>query len=427
MIDFGDWIADKKQSLNEDVYGLFYDSFRCFKNDIDRPAYLLAYQGMMQHVRVTVLQSLSKPAGYLDAEWEANWLNPLRDDGKWDEIAYKCTQTKENAAVGKAAVMNLRQEVREKFDFWRQIRNVSAHYKGYDLNKAHTLALYSFIEQYLFTFCVEGGQVSLNSEFDDYYNPALTSSHADIRPLLNKIDTVLLDGEFELFFEEIRKSCCKYARFADRFYEFIHQVIECCPRRVKEAMVKYVQSDDNLRDDYLEHYPEDVLTVLTGSTNIHNFWYTRLPFARRKLIMLAQLLEADYIPDSDKKEAMYKCMSNAEEYSTGTAYDGIKKELAKILADNGYFEMFYERYFNPEHTSRNKGPICYKTDFYIGTISIIPWDKKYVEQLIAVFSVLYPFTLRDRLRDMYQNDAEYKAVIDKICSDESLILPADIV
>ena len=68
MIDFGDWIADKKQSLNEDVFGLFYDSFRCFKNDIDRPAYLLAYQGMMQHVRVTVLQSLSKPAGYLDAE-----------------------------------------------------------------------------------------------------------------------------------------------------------------------------------------------------------------------------------------------------------------------------------------------------------------------------------------------------------------------
>ena len=80
--------------------------------------------------------------------------------------------------------MNIRQEVREKFVFWRQLRNVSAHYKGYDLNKAHTLALYSFIEQYLLTFSMEGGLESLNGQFDDFYNPTITSVHADIHPLL---------------------------------------------------------------------------------------------------------------------------------------------------------------------------------------------------------------------------------------------------
>lgn len=84
MVDFGDWIAENKQSLSDDVYGLFYDSYRCYKNDIDRPAYLLAYQGMMQHVRITVLQSLSKPTGFSDDEWEKGWLKSLRDDDKWD-------------------------------------------------------------------------------------------------------------------------------------------------------------------------------------------------------------------------------------------------------------------------------------------------------------------------------------------------------
>ena len=427
MVDFGKWLEENKQSLSEDVYGLFYDSYRCFKNDIDRPAYLLAYQGMMQHVRITMLQSSKRPDGFAELEWEDKWLKPLRDDDKWDGAAFTCTQTKEDATKHKAAVMNIPKEAREKFPFWRQFRNVCAHYKGYDLHHAHTLALYSFIEQYLFNFCVEGGQVSLNQEFDDFYNPALTSSHADIRPLLDKIDTVILDGEFATFFVEIRKSCSKYARFTSRFIEFIHHVLEFCPRRVKEEMVKYVQSDEDFRDDYLEHYPEDILTVLTGSTNIHNFWYARLPYKRKKLVMLALLLAADYIPDSDKKEAMYKCLSNAEEYSSCTDYDGINKDLAKVLAENGYFDMFYDRFFNPEHTSRNKGSICYKTDFYIGTISLIPWDKKYVEQLIAVFSVLYPFILRDRLKDMYQKDTEYKATIDKICADEGLTLPADII
>ena len=51
-----------------------------------------------------------------------------------------------------------------------------------------------------------------------------------------------------------------------------------------------------------------------------------------------------------------------------------------------------------------------------------------MEQLIAVFSEDYvPYTLRDRLRDKYRDDAEYRAKIDQICADEVLSLPAEIV
>ncbi len=426
MVDFGDWIAENKQSLSDDVYGLFYDSYRCYKNDIDRPAYLLAYQGMMQHVRITVLQSLSKPTGFSDDEWEKGWLKSLRDDDKWDKVAFKCTQQQENKDEGKAAVMNIRPEVREKFDFWRQLRNVSAHYKGYDLHKAHSLALYSFIEQYLLTFSVEGSQTSLNRQFDDFYNPVITSEHADIHPLLAKIDGTIQDDEFETFFTEVLKSCVKHARFTSRFHDFIHEVITNCPLRVKDAAVKYIQSDDEYRN-YLETYPEDVLTVLAGTDNIHNFWYAKLPHSRKKLTMLALLMAADFIPQADRKEAMRRCMSNAEDYTSGTEYYGVKKELAEVLANNGYFDMFYDSYFNPAFTSRNKREICYKTDFYVGMISLIPWDKKFVEQLIAVFSEKYPYTLQERLQEMYREDEEYRMAIDRICANEGLTLPNDIV
>ena len=428
MIDFGEWLAENKQVLNEDVFGLFNDSYRCFKNDIDRPAYLLAYQGLMQHVRVTVLTSISKPAGFSDAEWENGWLDLLRDDDKWDKTAFKCTQTKEDTAAGKAAVMNICKEAREKFEFWRQLRNVCAHYKGYDLHRAHTIALYSFIEQYLLTLSVEGSRESLNRQFDDYYNPVLTSSSADIIPLLKKIDSVVQDDEFEVFFKEVRTSCATHARFSSRIYEFIHAVIDNCPRRVKEAVVRYVQSDERFRNDYLETYPEDVLIILSGTDNIHKFWYNQLPYVRKKLIMLALLMEADYIPDSDKKEAMSKCIRAAEEYATSTDYYGINEGLSKVLAEKGFFKIFYDEYFNPDNTSRNAQTICYKTDFYIGVIRLIPWDKQYVVQLIAVFSEqYYPYTLQSRLKEMYREDAIYKAAIDKICADEGLTLPPIIV
>ena len=428
MKDFGEWLAENKQVLNEDVFGLFYDSYRCFKNDIDRPAYLLAYQGLMQHVRVIVLTSISKPAGFTDAEWENGWLDLLRDDDKWDKTAFKCTQTKEDIAAGKAAVMNICKEAREKFEFWRQLRNVCAHYKGYDLHQAHTIALYSFIEQYLLTLSVEGSRESLNRQFDDYYNPVITSSHADILPLLKKIDSVVRDDEFETFFTEVRNSCSIHARFTSRFHEFVHAVIENCPRRVKEGVVRFVQSDDTYRDDYLEAYPDDVLTILSGADNIHNFWYARLPFCRKKFTMLALMMEADYIPESDKNEAMRRCLKKAEEYSTSSDYYGIDEELSRVLAEKGFFGMFYDDYFNPANTSRNAQAICYKTDFYVGIIRIIPWDKKYVDQLIAVFSEqYYPFTLQSRLQDMYREDSDYKAAIDKICKEEGLTLPSVIV
>lgn len=430
MIDFGEWIANNKHALDEDVYGLLNDSFKCFKNDIDRPAYLLAYQGMMQYVRVTILTSSTIPSGYLKAEWENNWLKKLRYDDTWDDTAFNCTQTKEDTAKKKAAVMNIPKEAREKFPFWRQFRNVCAHYKGYELHKAHTLALYSFIEQYLFCLSVEGSQVALNSQFDDFFNPRLTSKHADIQPLLDIIDRDIRDDEFTAFFDEVANSCAKHSSYSfdSRFHEFIHSVLTGCPLRVKNAAIQYLQSNDRWRNDYLEDYPGDVLEVLTGVDKIHNFWYAKLPSMKRKLIILPLMLAADYIPKKDRKEAMLKCLRNAESNALSCYYDGVSEEMSSTLASEGFFDLFYEEFFNPSHTARYKKEICYQTDFYIGIISLIPWDKKYVEHLIAVFSEsVYPYTLQERLKDMYNEDADYKAVIDKICKDEGLALPSIIV
>ena len=36
------WIKQNEALLSPDATGLFKDSLKCFKNDIDRPSYLLA-------------------------------------------------------------------------------------------------------------------------------------------------------------------------------------------------------------------------------------------------------------------------------------------------------------------------------------------------------------------------------------------------
>ena len=64
----------------------------------------------------------------------------------------------------------------------------------------------------------------------------------------------------------------------------------------------------------------------------------------------------------------------------------------------------------------------------MGIISLIPWDKKYVEHLRDVFNATYfPYTLADRLKGMYNNDGDYKAAVDAVCTAEGITLPAQIV
>lgn len=56
MQDFEQYINTNRRAFGEDVFGLFNDSLMCCKCNIDRPAYLLAYQGMIRHLCNTILQ-----------------------------------------------------------------------------------------------------------------------------------------------------------------------------------------------------------------------------------------------------------------------------------------------------------------------------------------------------------------------------------
>ena len=110
--------------------------------DIDRPAYLLAYQGMMLHLRNVILRG-RKPDAFAQREWE-NMLKNLRKDDTWDKETFdrakQCGKEK--------TVLCMPNEVRKKFEYWKDLRNICAHYKEYHFIKAHTLTLYSFIAQY---------------------------------------------------------------------------------------------------------------------------------------------------------------------------------------------------------------------------------------------------------------------------------------
>ena len=186
--DFEIWLKANERALNEDVLGLFYDSLKCFKNDIARPSYLLAYQGLLMQVRTNILNS-RRPDDFPEYKWDP-MIARLASADKWDAEAYDAIQKRESdrGGVKEPPVVQVAESVRTAFVYWRDLRNVCAHYKDEVFTKAHTLTLYAFIKQNILSITVEGGFEMLLQEFKDYYTPSkVDPSVTPVEPLLDKI------------------------------------------------------------------------------------------------------------------------------------------------------------------------------------------------------------------------------------------------
>lgn len=56
--------------LCETTIGLFEDSIRCFKHEITRPAYFLAYQGMIRQLSDVIVYGC-RPVEFSENDWNA--------------------------------------------------------------------------------------------------------------------------------------------------------------------------------------------------------------------------------------------------------------------------------------------------------------------------------------------------------------------
>lgn len=421
MKDFENWLNQHKENLDEDSFGLFFDSYKCLKYDIIRPAYLLAYQGLMCHIKSVILRSSSIPEGYSVSDWNNIILKNLRDDTSWDRQAFDCIQAIGNKE--RKPILSISKEVREKFPFWRQLRNVVAHYKGFELIDAHVIALYSFIEQYIETITIEGGTASIVKEFDDFLNPRITPPNEDITPLLARISSMVKDNEMEDFFNHLCNSCKTY-RKGNEMLEIFHQIICNKQENVWSAAVDYInKKDDLLFCNYIEKYPDHILLFITEEKRAYQFWKNELSGYRCKLTLLAKLLLAEKIKEKDRSNAITSFLSTEFKLMNADYYK-LKNNYKEVLKEKGYFTEFIQLFFNSKYTSTNYQDINYHTDFYINTISIMPIDKEYVEALISIFSeTYYPYRLCDELIEMYRNNEKYREQVDNVCRTENLQLP----
>ena len=420
--DFQKFVENNKANFTEDEVGLFRDSVRCFHAGIFRPAYIMAYQSMMIYFR-RLIQNANMPTGFDAVKWKKMQLN-LAKDKEWEEEVNNAIRKKANAKATppEVPVLAMNDSLRLDFDYWRNRRNDSAHYKEYRINDSHVLAFYSFLTQYLLKISVEGGKTTLLKEFKDACDVTKTSPKKSLQPLIDKILTMVSPEEMDDFFAEL-DGAMGY-RFSGRYEATLASIIKSGNEELKGYVIKFVRSENRFKAELINDHP-DLVGYLVDKSESREFWMKYLAVCRNRVAVIARMLMVGLIDAAEMDEALSKVLEHS--FNNNDGMGGVSEEERLLLKANGFFDLLKKEYFNGDYTSKNT-VLCgrEKYDFFYGYVAHMPVDKELVDMLVDIFSRPdYPYVWSNIFKEHFlEADAAYKEKFDKVVSENGITLPS---
>lgn len=427
MEKFEEWLVRHKSQINTAAYGLFEDSLRCMKFDIVRPAYLMAYQGMLRHIRDVIVFG-ERPSVFNEPAWNGILKDLTLDnpDVKWDDNTFDKIRQGSDKGSRHPKVVNMPDEARNKFTYWRELRNVCAHNKDYIFLKAHTLTLYAFIEQFLLRISVEGGMQTLLNQLDEFYNPVLTPPGKDATEFVRRIPSMVEVGELKQFLIEVARIRKKY--HVRDFASFFLNCYDNFDGAYRDELKRIVENDETLMEKVLESAPERVLTFVTTPEKIRKMWRNdSFGMFYNGSAVVAHLMEAGKMSDSDIDEYFGKVLSDLYRY--GNSWNE-EEWVTEAFKKHGLFKKFLSEYFDVSFTNNtsNMSRICHSVSFYASMMHCmdIESDDEYVRHIVEVFGTSYPYTLRDWFKREKMSDEGFATKLRQRVSQLGLEMPKSI-
>lgn len=412
-------ITQQRELLTDVSFGLFFDSIKCFDAGIYRQAYLLAYQGLIQHLRVLLLQA-TKPSGYDEGKWRGVQSN-LNNDKEFDDQVFRCIQTKNqpNANPPIIAVLDIPDSVRDDFTFWRNRRNDCAHYKEYEINQSHVLAFYSLLNQYLFKISVEGGMRTLLREFTEMLDNKRHSRKESLQPLIDKILLMVQNDEMNDFFKNL--STVFGFLEEDRYYSLLNDILSGTNVPLKQYLIVYLRQDDTECVRFLSSCPQQVGQLISKET-VREFWH-KLHNRRERFSIVANMLNCSMINPLEIEECITYCIDSS--YNNNDYYM-IGEEEAEVLIRNGIIDILKNGKCKPSHTSMNAAE-CGKRhyDFFRTIVASFPINDVFIEMMVGIFSqVSYPTVWAAIFQQNIYDNPKRSKEFEDICSKNSWSIPS---
>lgn len=421
---FESWLTQHRGRVGDVACSLFTDSVRCVKADIVRPAYLLAYQGLMLLVRKAILAG-SAPAGFTPAEWETKQRG-VRNENRWDETVYDLIQQTPHGA--KAAPLYMPDDVRKQFAFWRIHRNICAHYKSDPFIVSHVLTLYEFIMAWGLRISVEGGMARMLDDLREHYDPSRTSPDAPLAPLIDAIPTYVRPEEADEFLREATKMIARQPR--GEFMDFIDALLQHTGTTldyIKAAIYQKAQKSADLRAMLVSRRPDYILRILTDAKDIRTFWHDELNRmdVETRFATLCHLVEAGKVADCDKAEVCGLTQDRLYKYDDEIPVQDAP--VQDVLVQMGYFSLFMRKYMAADMVNSPSlfSELCHKTNFYISHLAQTPLDSDTAATIIEALGSTKnaPYTLQSRFKVELLGRPSYRAAFEKAVVEGGLTMP----
>lgn len=418
MENFEKWVNTHKKILGEDVTGLLSDSLRCMNNGIYRAAYLLAYQGMMLSLRNKILNG-SKPKGFDDGEWE-NIKKNICNENKWDANTFDQVVRNPNPQKSKAAILNMRQDIRKQFEHWRYLRNICAHYKDTKFIPAHVLTLYSFIGSHLDRISVEGSKEDLLEEFRSYCDKTKYSQSTSLAPLINKISQMVEPVDMKNFLLETLKIIDDSdGRNLLDFIKNLYYLDGIENEKIRQCTKEILHDNERLKRDMAEKFIEMSPLLYNNPVEARELWSRYIYDIQYPLDVFEELINSDIIPVEEVEEVFNSILSNGHRHGRYLEVKDPRK--IRLFENQGYFDLFIDKYLNAVQINKMPGLKTnnYNTDFYISHLSIMKPTPHLVSAMLEVFSPgkNVPFTLKDRIKNEIWTDENFKKQFIDIAHD----------
>lgn len=400
------------------VRGLFEDSLRCFDAGIYRQAYILVYQGFIQYLRGVLLDA-AKPTDYDQGKWDGMQAR-LKKEKEFDEEVVNRIKQKTNVTQSQYAVLDIPDEVRSGFEFWRNCRNACAHYTAYDVNQSHVLAFYSMLNQYLFKISVEGGKTRLLNEFKDAIDTKKTSPNRSLQPLVDKIKSMVKPEEMNGFFSELYSIFYLNAEY--RFFSLLNDILNGSNKQLKEYLVDYMTKECKYLIKFLDFFPQNV-GLLISMDDAREFWHEKLDISDNRFALIANMLKVLLIDKDDIEECLeYSINKTYDKYSG--SWGQLCEEDINILINNGFLDALKKTIMTSDFTSREYAKACNKCGFFESFMQYMPISVEFVEVIIGIFSaVIYPYTWADIYKKYMVDNGGKKSEVEKICKEKVWQIP----
>ncbi|WP_010293491.1 MULTISPECIES: hypothetical protein [Clostridium] len=270
-LKFEEWYKERKfSSLTED---LFDESVSCYKISAYRSAFLMSYLGFQNIIRERLLNDDKKEDIFTketidilegDERWEFKITTIIKSNNKNDKKNEKINRGlfNDNYIVNNSKNINpfkLSEQIEQEYNYWHLIRNNSAHAKGREITYSTIESFWSFIENSISKFIINGGKDGLIRRAKECYKYKNEKNAIDIEDIEVIVDDLISLGEEKEIYEFLKEISVifkiEYYNKYDIVKRFWDKIVKFDNGIVNKNLLNLLREDIESLLKFIEVYP----------------------------------------------------------------------------------------------------------------------------------------------------------------------------